>query len=197
MIVHTGKGKIQKVTEEGTVNIDYNEILSTTGYKYLPNLIFEKFIDCDEMATALEITFDELIEKLNGEEDFHIEEATIIKEKFFPDLPMTYIFEKAIDLREITYEFDGNFGATSCRIETLKNIDIELGHIAEDVRETDLSDLTKMGLQFRDINHKIMLLSELMSYTVDDLEENHEHTRLIKDSYFDLIVNPKDQSEKL
>lgn len=191
-----GKGRVQKVMSNGeTETRDYSEVLSTSGYKYLPNLIFEKFIDCDEMAAALEITFDELIEKLNGEGVFRIEEATIIKEKFFPDLPISYIFERNIDLKELTQEFDSNFGVTSCKIETLKNIEIELGYMAEDARSTDPSDLTAMALQFRDINHKIMLLSELMRYTVDDLEENHEHTRLIKDSYFDLMVNVKGQIE--
>lgn len=99
-----------------------------------------------------------------------------------------FLVESHDTLKELTSEFDSNIGSTLCRIETLRNIKIELGQIAEDVENTDPTDLTAIALQFRDIDHKILLLADLMRYTVDDLEETFEHTRLIKESYFDLIV---------
>lgn len=100
-------------------------------------------------------------------------------------------------LREVTHDFDDNTGSTMINLETLKNINIELGHIAEDVQNTDSSSLTDMGMMFHDIDHKIMLLADLFHYTVKELEENFEHTQIIKESYFDLIIRTKDQRDKL
>lgn len=91
-------------------------------------------------------------------------------------------------LKELTSEFDSNTGSTLCNIETLKNITTELGRIAEDVDNTDKSNMTDMALRLRDVDHVIMILSELMRYTTEELEETFHHTQMIKESYFDLIV---------
>lgn len=91
-------------------------------------------------------------------------------------------------LKEITHDFDSNTGALLVNLETLRNINIELGCVSDDVRNTDKSNLQNMGMKFHDINHKVDLLADLLYYTLQDLEETYEHTRLIKESYFDLIV---------
>lgn len=100
-------------------------------------------------------------------------------------------------LRKVTHDFDGNTGSTMINLETLKNINIELGQIAEDVRNTDSSSLTEMGMMFYGIDHKVMLLADLFHYTVKELEGNFEHTRIIKESYFDLIIRTKEQEDNL
>lgn len=93
-------------------------------------------------------------------------------------------------LREVTFEFDSNTGSILINLETFKNMNIELGRIADDIENTDSSKLTDMGLRFYDINHKILLLSTLFHYTVKELEENLEQTEAIRSSYFDIIVKP-------
>lgn len=95
-------------------------------------------------------------------------------------------------LKEVTFEFESNTGQVLLNIETLKNIEIELGHTSEDVVNTDMLDLSSMGITFRDISHKILLLSDLLHYTMKDLTKAHEHTHLIKSAYFDLIIREKD-----
>jgi len=71
-------------------------------------------------------------------------------------------------------------------------MNIELGQIAEGVRNTDLSKLTDMGMKFYDIDHKIILLADLLHYMVKKLEENLKHTQIIKESYYDLIISAKE-----
>src|SRR5690625_5684291 len=50
-----------------------------------------------------------------------------------------------------------------------------------------------MGMMFYDIDHKIMLLADLLHYTVKELEENLKHTQIIKESYYDLVIRTKEQ----
>jgi|SRR5690625_1392755 len=102
------------------------------------------------------------------------------------------LIENQETLREVTFEFDSNTGSILINLETLKNMNIELDHIADDIENTNLSNLTDMGLRFYDINHKIMLLATLFHYTVKELEENFECTETIRDSYFDIIIRSEE-----
>ena len=103
------------------------------------------------------------------------------------------LLENHETLRKVTFELDSNTGSIAINVDTLKNMNIELGQIAENVRNTDLSNLTDMGMMFYDIDHKIMLLADLLHYTVKELEENLKHTQIIKESYYDLIIRTKEQ----
>lgn len=103
------------------------------------------------------------------------------------------LLENQGKLRKVTFEFDSNTGATLVNLETLKNINIELGHVAEDVRNTDLSNASEMALMFYGIDHKIMMIADLFHYTVKELEKNIESTEVISGIYFDLIVRANDQ----
>ena len=91
-------------------------------------------------------------------------------------------------LKELTHELDNNTGALGVNLETLTNINTELGIIAEKVLNTDESDLTAMGLQFRDINHIIRLLADTLRYALDEMNENIEHTKLIRENFFDIVI---------
>lgn len=91
-------------------------------------------------------------------------------------------------LKELTHELDQNHGALGVNLETLTNINTELGIIAEKVLNTDKSDLTSMGLMFRDIDHIIRLLADALNYTLDEMNENVEHTNLIRKSFFDVVI---------
>lgn len=94
-------------------------------------------------------------------------------------------------LKELTHELDTNAGALGVNLETLTNINTELGIIAEKVLNTDKSDLTAMGLQFRDIDHIVRLLADTLHYTLDEMNENIEHTNMIKESFFDITCRSK------
>lgn len=95
-------------------------------------------------------------------------------------------------LRELALLFDGSTGNADNHMETLQNINIELSNIAEDVRGSKQGDSTDnvmdMAMMFLDIKHKVLLLSDLLNYTVADMEGNLTETRSIKDNFFDIIV---------
>lgn len=102
-------------------------------------------------------------------------------------------------LKEITHELDYNYRSLLLKYNTLNNINIELGKIAEDVENVDKENLTSLALLLRDIYHKVELLADLMRYTVKGLSEDLEKTRVIKDFYFDFHVrgiNDNDSTEK-
>lgn len=88
-------------------------------------------------------------------------------------------------LKEITHEFDSNTGRLLVNLETLRNIETELGTISEDIRNTKFENYAYL---LNDIDHKIHLLSDLLHYCLKDFNETYEHTRIIKESYFDLLV---------
>ena len=58
------------------------------------------------------------------------------------------LLENHETLRKVTFELDSNTGSIAINVDTLKNMNIELGQIAEDVRNTDLSKLTDVGMMF-------------------------------------------------
>lgn len=74
-------------------------------------------------------------------------------------------------LRSKVFDLDYVRGGIELNAATLRNIDIELGQIAENVENTK-SDMESMALTFNDINHKILLLSDLMNYVTKDLKTN-------------------------
>lgn len=98
-------------------------------------------------------------------------------------------------LKEITHEFDSNYGGLNLRLHTLNNISTELGAISEDVLNTDKTSLAAMGVMLYDIGRKIEILAELLRYTVGDLNEEMKKTRIIKESYFDLLVRNGNEKE--
>lgn len=91
-------------------------------------------------------------------------------------------------LQELTHEFDHNYGTLNVMLQSLKNIRTELGIVSEDVVNTDNTDIASMGLSFRNIDHKIQLLADLMHYTVKELDKTLDETNEIKEQYFEEII---------
>jgi hypothetical protein len=63
-----------------------------------------KGITRKDISEKVKCSYNSVIVKLNGKSDFTLDEATIIKEKFFPDLSIDYLF-KRFDVEE--KEFKG------------------------------------------------------------------------------------------
>ena len=82
--------------------------------------------------------------------------------------------------KRIAMGLDEALGGILCNIESLKAIDTEVSHMREDVDNTDQSDITAMGMRFRDINHKIVMIDDLLRYTLREVIENYEECQLIK-----------------
>lgn len=99
-------------------------------------------------------------------------------------------------LKEITHEFDSNVGSLSINIQTLKNINIELGQISDDVSNVDKTQSLDLAFAMLDIEHKIHILSDLLRYTVKEMDEAFEHTETIKRCYYDLIVRESEENKK-
>lgn len=91
-------------------------------------------------------------------------------------------------LKDAAMELDTSLGGLLCNIETLKAIDTEMGYVREDVDNTDQSDLTAMGIRFRDISHKITLIDDLLRYTLKDVIKNYEECQHIKTGLFLEVV---------
>ena len=82
--------------------------------------------------------------------------------------------------KRIAMGLDEALGGLLCNIESLKAIDTEVSHMREDVDNTDQSDITAMGMRFRDINHKIVMIDDLLRYTLREVIENYEECQDIK-----------------
>jgi|SRR5690625_800618 len=83
-------------------------------------------------------------------------------------------------LKDASMELDTFLGGLLCNIESLKAIATEMGYVRVDVDNTDQTDLIAMGMQFRDISHKITLIDDLLHYTLKDVIKNYEECQHIK-----------------
>jgi len=91
-------------------------------------------------------------------------------------------------LKELSHELDYSLGGINLHIEKLKALRTEMGHIAEDVDNTDQSDMTSMSLQFRDMSHKIIMVESLLNYILQDLKGSYGEADKIKDQLFYKVV---------
>lgn len=87
-------------------------------------------------------------------------------------------------LNDSLHELDHKLGALLCNVESLKAIDAELGHVREDVDNTDKSDVTSLALTMRGIDNKIVMIDDLLRYTLKDIIKNHEDCEHIKTGLF-------------
>ncbi|WHY75732.1 XRE family transcriptional regulator [Neobacillus sp. WH10] len=62
-------------------------------YRNLLAEMARKDISKKEMADLLKMRYSTLVDKTNGKYRFYLDEALKIKETFFPDLPLEYLFE--------------------------------------------------------------------------------------------------------
>jgi|SRR5690625_1490404 len=102
---------------------------------------------------------------------------------------------KQDEAKEVTREFDHNVGATNNNLITLNDIKTEVDILRTDMEMTDITDITAMGMRYRDIDHKIRLLGDLLHYTLEEMNDNLAKTEKIKEYYFDLIVRDNEEAE--
>lgn len=100
--------------------------------------------------------------------------------------------KKEVLVKDSVNDFDSALGSLLINVESLKAINTEVGHVREDVDNTDKSDLTSMALRFRDIDHKIILIDDLLNYTLKDLIKNYEECQHIKTGLFLEFIKEKD-----
>lgn len=61
-------------------------------YTNLERILKERKITKKELATFLRIRYATLVDKTNGNSRFFLDEAMLIKDKFFPDIEIEYLF---------------------------------------------------------------------------------------------------------
>lgn len=62
-------------------------------YRNLLAEMVRKNITRKDISKEVKCNYASVVEKINGKRSFTIEEATIIKEKFFPELLIDYLFK--------------------------------------------------------------------------------------------------------
>lgn len=61
-------------------------------YSNLERILKERKITKKELAAFLQIRYATLVDKTNGNSRFFLDEAILIKERFFPDVEIEYLF---------------------------------------------------------------------------------------------------------
>lgn len=95
-------------------------------------------------------------------------------------------------LQGLAHELDSALGDVGLNLNTLKAIDAEMGRIHEGIENTDMGDITKMAMYFRDISHKLSMITDLLHYVVLDFDGNHDRCELVKSTFFD-VAHDKDE----
>lgn len=96
-------------------------------------------------------------------------------------------------LDELVGDLESGLGNLGLNVETIKNIEIELGYISEDVSNVNERDPYEMAFTLRDIKHKIHILADLLHYTTKEMTANYEETSEIMYKMCHLIVGqPKE-----
>src|SRR5699024_7660660 len=96
-------------------------------------------------------------------------------------------------INDSIHELDNSLGGLLINIESLNALNTIMGHVREDVDNTDQSDIPSLGLTMRDISHKIVLIDDLLRYALKDVIKNYEECQHIKTGLF-LDVNKEKPS---
>lgn len=100
------------------------------------------------------------------------------------------------NLREITFDFDVNYGDLYYIFLTIKNISIKLNGIAADSLEIDKTNIRCMSMAFYDHYRTIEILAALLHYTTEDFCKRLRKTESIKDTYFEKLVKGNNADEE-
>ena len=87
-------------------------------------------------------------------------------------------------INDSIHELDNSLGGLLINIESLNALNTIMGHVREEVDNTDQSDITSLGLTMRDISHKIVLIDDLLRYALKDVIKNYEDCQHIKTGLF-------------
>lgn len=67
------------------------------GYLNLKAEMAKRSVTIESISKTLNLHRNSVSNKLNGKNNFTIEEAFSIKKKFFPDISLEYLFSKTLD----------------------------------------------------------------------------------------------------
>lgn len=88
-------------------------------------------------------------------------------------------------LNDIVHTLSEGMGNIFCNLVTLRAVRTELNYLREDMDSTNPEDMKYSIIEF---HHKVRLLDDLMSYTIDELDENFKQTNETSDQLFHEIV---------
>lgn len=87
-------------------------------------------------------------------------------------------------LNEIRSELDHSLGGINAGIEVLNAVQIETGRIEDDVVNMDMGNLTNMGLMMNDIQHKLIMINNLLLHTLKELKDNYNEADNLKQQLY-------------
>src|SRR5699024_10089990 len=88
-------------------------------------------------------------------------------------------------LRELTHELDHELGSINIKREVLNAISTEMGVMQDDVQNTDQMNKPIAWNKLNEIRSTLLVLTELLQYTVKDLNMDYENAQSIKESFHD------------
>lgn len=99
-------------------------------------------------------------------------------------------------LSEIRSELDDSLGGINASIEVLNAVQIETGRMEDEVTNMG-SDITSMGLMMNDIQHKIVIVNNLLNHTLKALKEYYNEADSYKQELYKYEVkeNTPDSSK--
>lgn len=126
--------------------------MTTIIYENLKNEMETEGITIEDIAGVFNTSEDEIKKILSDEEQLDALYAHKIMVNIFPGTDMNYLFfnHKENYLKDLVSNLDNEMGGISLKIEDLKSIEWVLGQTIGDMEEVDQSDLTSMGLTFRE-----------------------------------------------
>lgn len=87
-------------------------------------------------------------------------------------------------LNEIRSELDCSLGGVNAGIEVLSALQVETGRIEDDVVNMDMSSLTNMGLMMNDIQHKLIMINNLLHHELKELKGNYNDANELKQQLY-------------
>lgn len=92
-------------------------------------------------------------------------------------------------LSEIRSELDDSLGGVNVSIEILKALQVETGHIEDSVVNIDKSDLPYLGLMMNDIQHKLIIINNLLHHELKDLKKHYDRSDQLKQQLYNYVIN--------
>lgn len=91
-------------------------------------------------------------------------------------------------LNEIRSGLDHSLGGIYASIEVLNAVQIETGRIEDDVVNMDVGNLTNMGLMMNDMQHKLIMINNLLFHTLRELEGKYTEANSYKQRLYEYEV---------
>src|SRR5699024_1019881 len=95
--------------------------------------------------------------------------------------------------RDNVFELDCVLGSISNRKEAINNINVVLSNLRV---KMDNMDIDRFQYYFREFHTNIKILSDLLNYTMDELNADYEKAERIKEQLFDEYFRNGDESNE-